>query len=93
MSAAVLWIRGALGKGTLFRYPPSWVPTCITLTKPSEKTCDVSLINIFVADCVKDKVAENEEVSWRPLVRILRRLCLPTHKKSIEVISFAKHNY
>ena len=27
MSAAVLWIRGALGKGTLFRYPPSWVPT------------------------------------------------------------------
>ena len=27
MSAAVLWSRGALGKGILFRYPPSWVPT------------------------------------------------------------------
>ena len=22
-----LWSRGTLGKGTLFRYPPSWVPT------------------------------------------------------------------
>jgi len=23
----VLWRSGILGKGTLFRYPPSWVPT------------------------------------------------------------------
>jgi hypothetical protein len=23
----VLWSNGTLGKGTLFRYPPSWVPT------------------------------------------------------------------